>query len=105
MRQRAGCLSILCLLTACTGSSKIPAPDPTLVQIYCDLALLAGDEGPAASDSTRSAVFESYGYTQESYEDALQPYQDDPRRWIRFFQAVSDSIEVRTGSRPPPPTR
>ena len=105
MVRDLACLSLLLLLTACTGSRDIPAPDPTLVQLYCDLALLAGDEGPAASDSIRAAVFERYGYDQASYEQALAPYQEDPRSWIQFFQAVSDTIEIRTGTRPEPSSR
>jgi hypothetical protein len=105
MRLIAGGAAIFCLLTACTGSSKVPPPDTTLVQIYCDLALLAGDEGPAASDSTRSAVLERYGHTQESFEVALQPYHADPRRWIGFFQAVADTIEARIAPRSSPPAR
>ncbi len=96
------CLSLLSLLTACSSAPEISETELTLVEIYCDLALLAGDQGETASDSLRTSVFERYGYTQDSYEQALQLYQDDPRGWIRFFQAVSDTIESRTGVRPEP---
>ena len=102
MRKRVAGAALLCVLTACNGSPDLPEPDPTLVQIYSDLALLAGDAGSPAPDSLRSEILEQYGYTQESFEIALQPYRDDPRGWIRFFEAVSDTIENRTGVRPDP---
>ncbi len=105
MRQMVACLSLLSLLAACSGPPELSESDQVLVQIYCDLALLAGDEGEAATDSLRTSVFEQYGYTQDSYEQALQPYHDDPRAWILFFQAVSDTIESRTGVRPEPSSR
>ncbi|MFC1628469.1 hypothetical protein ACFL3H_05090 [Gemmatimonadota bacterium] len=105
MRQMVACLSLLSLLAACSSSPELSESDLTLVEIYCDLALLAGDEGTAATDSLRTSVFERYGYTQDSYELALQPFHDDPRYWIQFFQAVSDTIESRTGVRPDPSSR
>ena len=91
------------LLAACSESPPLPEPDVELVLIYCDLAMLAGDAGPTPPDSLRARVFERHGTTQEDYEAALQPYHEDPRRWVLFFKAVSDTLERRTGRRPPPP--
>ncbi|MFC1500240.1 hypothetical protein ACFL6T_04390 [Candidatus Zixiibacteriota bacterium] len=105
MRRIVACLSLFSFLTACSPPPVLSEPELTLVQVYCDLALLAGDAGDVATDSLRNSVFERYGYSQDSYEQALQVYQDDTRRWILFFQAVSDTIERRTEVRPEPLSR
>ncbi len=91
------------LTVACTRKAPAPAPEAGLVQLYCDLALLAGDAGQPPPDSARAAIFTAYGTTQAAFEAALQPYRDDPRGWVRFFQAVLDTLQERIGT-PPPPT-
>jgi hypothetical protein len=78
----------------------VPPPDADLVRLYCDLAMLAGDAGAPPADSLRAAVFTRHGTTQAAYEAALQPWRDDPRGWVRFFQAVLDTLQERTGTRP-----
>lgn len=89
-------------MMACSESNPPPEPDPALVELYCDLALLAGDTGTPPSDSIRAAVFERHGMTRQEFEAALQPYFDDPRGWVQFFGAVSDTLERLTGERPAP---
>lgn len=72
-----------------------PPPEPALVQLYCELALAAGVSGPAASDSVRTAIFQRYDTTPEAFNAALGVYREDPRGWVVFFQAVSDTLEAR----------
>jgi|GEM_PF-1892958 len=86
--------------TACTREAPVPPPDADLVRLYCDLAMLAGDAGDPPADSLRTAVFTRYGTTQAAFEAALQPWHEDPRSWVRFFQAVLDTLQERTGMRP-----
>lgn len=102
-----GILLSACILAACSEEPQIPEPDPGLILIYCELAALAGDAGPTPPDSLRAQIFERHGTTQAEYEAALQPYRDDPRRWVPFFKAVSDTLERWSGkaaTRTPPRT-
>ena len=83
------------LLVSCAGAAEPPPPDPILVSLYCDLAMAAGESGPAAPDSVRAAIFTRHGTTQSEFEAALGRYRDDPRGWIDFFQAVTDTFDSR----------
>lgn len=108
-------LTLVSLTVACGRSNPPPAPDPELIQLYCDLALISDDTGPPAPDSLRAAVFERHGLTPEEFEEALRPYREDPRGWVLFFEAVVDTLEIRVRGavsrtktpqvRPPPPDR
>jgi len=89
---------LISLVAACGTAASPPAPDPDLVQLYCDLALISGDTGPLAPDSLRAAIFERYGTTPEEFEAALLPYRENPRGWVLFFGAVVDTLEARVQS-------
>lgn len=95
MRPRIPLFFLLSLVTACGTAASPPAPDPDLVQLYCDLALISGDTGPPAPDSLRAAIFERYGTNPEEFEAALLPYRENPRGWVLFFEAVVDTLEAR----------
>jgi hypothetical protein len=92
---------LLLPLTGCASPGP-PPPDPHLVRLYCDLALASGDRGPNASDSVRAAIFLRYGTSADSFRAALEPYRREPRRWVTFFTAVSDTLEARLRDVPPP---
>lgn len=81
--------------TACARPAPPLPPDPALVAIYCDLAMAAGDAGPAAPDSVRMEIFKRHGTSQEAFEAALDVYRRDPRGWLLFFRAVSDTFDAR----------
>jgi hypothetical protein len=95
MKQRIIFLTLVSLMVACGRPAPPPTPDPELVRLYCDLALISDDTGPPAPDSLRAAVFERYGTTLEEFEDALRPFREDPRGWVLFFGAVVDTLEAR----------
>ncbi len=95
MKRTLPPLLLLPLLLSCGGSSASLPPDPALVAIYCDLAMAAGDAGPAAPDSVRAEIFALRGTTQEEYEAALAPYREDPSGWVEFFRAVTDTLAAR----------
>ena len=99
-----GILFTVIILTACSKASPVPDPEPGLILIYCDLATLAGDAGPTPHDSLRAQIFERHGTTEAEFETALQPYRDDPRRWVPFFKAVSDTLESWSGRPAPRPS-
>jgi hypothetical protein len=86
---------LLLPLTGCAPSGP-PPPDPRLVRLYCDLALASHDRGPVAPDSVRAAIFSRYGTCADSFLAALEPYRRDPRGWVPFFTAVTDTLTART---------
>ena len=88
-------LALLTLLAGCGRSAVPPAPDPTIIQLYCDLALIAGDTGAIASETLRNDVFERHGITPEEFEEALRPFRENPQGWMLFFGAVVDTLEAR----------
>jgi hypothetical protein len=94
-------LLLLFPLAGCGRSGPAP-PDPRLVSLYCDLALAAGINGPAASDSVRAAIFLRHGTSVDSFQAALESYRRDPRGWVTFFAAVSDTLEARLRNVLPP---
>jgi len=99
-------LVLFTLLAGCGRSAVPPAPDPSIIQLYCDLALIAGDTGANASETQRNDVFERHGITPEEFEEALRPFRENPEGWMLFFGAVVDTLEARvqrttTGTRVP----
>ena len=94
-RPRIVLFALVSLSAACAVSEPPPAPEPPLIQLYCDLALISDVTGPPAPDSLRLAVFERHGTTPEEFEEALRPYREDPRGWVLFFKAVVDTMEAR----------
>jgi len=85
----------LLLLAGCGGGEKVPPPDGRDVAIYADLAQAAGSRGEAAPDSLRQAIFRRWDTTEEAYQQTLDAYRADPRRWAGFFAAVSETLESR----------
>ncbi len=86
---------LLLPLTGCAPHGP-PPPDPRLVGLYCDLALASRDRGPVAPDSVRAAILSRYGTSADSFLAALEPYRRDPRGWVTFFTAVTDTLEARS---------
>jgi hypothetical protein len=87
---------LLLLLGACNRAAAPPEPDSEMVSIYVELAVAAGDEGEAAPDSVRQAIFDKYNTSQEEFLAALQVYREDPRGWVQFFRAVVDTFDAQT---------
>ncbi len=100
MRKLHPAIPILLVLVlqagGCNSVPPPPEPDSEMVSIYVELAVAAGDQGEAAPDSVRRAIFEKYDTSEEEFLAALEVYREDPRGWVQFFRAVVDTFDAQT---------
>jgi len=65
-----------------------------LVLIYTDL-LIAQDTvtlDDRGVDSLKQSVFKKYNVTEKEYENTIEYYNDDLKRWEEFFDKVTAHI-------------
>jgi len=97
---RSGTLFIISLIilssllfTSC--SQKKGIDEAKFIKVYCDL-LIAQDTTHAMNDKMRQEIFRKYSVTKEEYNSTIQLYNNDPKKWDKFFdKAITYLQELR----------
>lgn len=83
----------LIFIYACSDNKRIK--EDTFTDFYTDL-VIAQDTTQGGYDelkSIREELFNKYKITSEQYEETIDYYNSDPRRWKNFFDKVLAKIE------------
>jgi flagellar motor component MotA len=81
------------LLNSCSQKKNID--EDKFIKVYCDL-LIAQDTTHAMNDKMKQEIFKKYSITKEEYNSIIQLYNNDPKKWDKFFdKAITYLQELR----------
>jgi len=95
MRSFGVLLFLLLLFCSKAPDQLTVIDDEEFVQIYCDVILkvefLSSDRKEAFVDS----VLTHYGTTRETFDNTLQSFGKNPKRWEQIFKQILKELEDR----------
>jgi adenylate kinase family enzyme len=86
-------LSILLLIPGCSKKNVID--EDKFVKIYADLVIQQDTlkNLSVKNDSLKQIVFKRYNVSEKEYKKTIDYYNNDPRKWEKFFKRVKGYLE------------
>lgn len=85
--------SLLIIFYSCSDSKRIK--EETFTELYTDLVIAQDTTygGYEELNAIRNELYKKYNVTEAQYEETINYYNSDPRRWKIFFDKVLIRIE------------
>ena len=87
------------MLFSLSCSKKNTVDEDKLIKVYADLLIIQDTTNVEnySLDSIRTTVLDRYDLTLPEYEKMISEYNQDPKRWEKFFdKAIAYVDELKT---------
>lgn len=92
-------LAFLSLLVGGCRGEDGRIEDDTFVEVYAALLNTASAGGPDSLATVRAdSTLEYFGVTRSEFDATMKKYQNNPVRWMDFFDAVRRKLETPVDS-------
>ncbi|MFZ5515248.1 MAG: DUF4296 domain-containing protein [Candidatus Zhuqueibacterota bacterium] len=85
----------LFLLSCRHGNDIQPIDEKQFVQIYCDVVVYADLIDVQLRQAFVDSVLQSHQVTREKFQQSIDDYSRDKRKWKQIFQSIVSELEAR----------